>query len=136
MNRRDLLEHFTQWVVVHGYDDVLHDTECRVDVLAEYIEENPDNMEDPVVAVPTAHRPDRTRKAAAKGQKDARWTKFVSQCEDALPDIELLPDACRARDGWYEKVFGMQQWAEEHEHVTDAMLASLNSILEGASKWE
>mgnify|MGYP001559998341 CR=1 FL=1 len=61
--------------------------------------------------------------------------EFIRACDVALTDITDLPDRCNAAESWEEKVEGMRSWAEENEHVTDAMWSALEAISEGAAKW-
>ena len=66
------------------------------------------------------------------------WQPFVEGCDECLDDLVLIPYFARAQvfaDSVREKVEGMRDWAEEHEHVTETMEVALANMQEGVNNW-
>lgn len=61
---------------------------------------------------------------------------FVKRCTAVLDLLEELPE--RAQDfvmSCTERLQDMQNWAEEHGHVTARMLETVGNIQSGAERW-
>ena len=69
-------------------------------------------------------------------KESTEWKLAVKQCESLLAELADLPE--RAENfvaSAEETVLSIQEWIEEHQHVTPAQTKALYNILSGASKW-
>lgn len=64
------------------------------------------------------------------------YDEFVEYCDEVLTDIERLPPrAASFTESVQEKVESMQLCAEENEHVTPKMIASVERMHDGVLRW-
>lgn len=60
----------------------------------------------------------------------------IGYAEDILSDLDDLPERAEDfRESVREKVEGMKDWMEEHQAVTDKMIAALENMRAGLNKW-
>lgn len=59
-------------------------------------------------------------------------------CRDILARVEFLDSEAAEdfRESLTEKVQSMQEWIEKEAHVTEKMMAALENMSNGVSKWE
>ena len=146
MTRQELLIHFAKWLVDEENDHFLPDAELRKEIVDEYIEMYPENIN----VVPRSHNPTIT-KVRVPDRKRKAWTKgplpntkrtidevdaFVDECDELLMEIQSLPDSCRSASEWQEKVRDIRNWAQEKTHYTDAQKTAVERIASGVSRWQ
>tara|TARA_Y100000310_G_scaffold255971_1_gene263657 strand:- start:841 stop:1227 length:387 start_codon:yes stop_codon:yes gene_type:complete len=124
---RALLIKFCTFLLEDGNWQLASDEDLHEELVDEFLEKQPAPVPKTSKALPPGVKP--------KSNGSEAWAVFHDECTDVLSDIEELPDKCSARDGWYEQVYGMQTWADEHKHVTDNMKDALESIANGVAKW-
>lgn len=64
------------------------------------------------------------------------WEEAVQLCKSIIESVAELPERVKERAAVFtesvgDKVASIQEWIEEHEHVTEAMQASLHNMQAG-----
>lgn len=64
------------------------------------------------------------------------WSVQADRCADLLERIDDIPDRGESfRESVREKVTDMRTWIENHEDVTDKMVAALDNIADAVDRW-
>jgi len=60
----------------------------------------------------------------------------IEYADEILSDLDNLPERAEEfAESVREKVEGMKDWMEEHQAVTEKMVAALQNIRGGVDKW-